>query len=210
MNMDLKQLVKLDSAHIQPASETLTRAFYDYSLFKYFYPDAEERQKYMPATFQGSIKRCLMFGEGYGTSPYMEGIVLWLPSKRVKLTFWQMLRCGKLGKVFKEKKEAIRKAKQFDDYVIPMHKKLMPEEHMYLWVLGIDPSFQGGGLTTRLVAPMLERLDRRHLPCFVETHAEKNVPIYQHFGFEILDESFLPGTEIGHWALGRKPAPVIH
>ncbi len=210
MSISFKELIKLNSSHIKPASETLVHAFYNYSLFTYFYPEISERERHMPSTFQCGIKRCLLFGEGYATSPYLEGIVLWLPSSRVRLTFWQMLRCGKMGHAFKEKRESTRKEKLFNDYAIPMHQRLMPQPHMYLWILGIDPAFQGGRFSTRLLAPMLDRLDRKRLPCFVETHAEINVPIYQHFGFEIMDESVVPGTDIGHWAMGRKPAPPIH
>ncbi len=205
MKAGFTQLIRLKKPDIAAAIETMVRAFRNYSLFTYFYPDMEERERRMPATFRCSIRRCLLYGEAYAISPYMEGVVLWLPSSKVAMTPWQTLRCGKVSLALTERPEVRRKTVSFNEYAVPMHRRLMPQEHMYLWILSVDPAFQGEGLTTRMLAPMLERLDRRGLPCFVETHAEENVPIYRHFGFEVLDESLLPGTQIGHWALARKP-----
>ena len=209
MESEIKQLLRLDRSQIEDAAETLARSFRDYSLFEYFYPELSEREKRMSPNFRCNIKRCLISGEAYATSSCMEGIALWLPSDNVEPTLWQKLRCGQIGLALTETRAALRKMKLFNDYILPLHKRLMPQKHMYLWILGVDPAFQGEHLTTRLLAPMLSRLDRQEIPCFVETHAEKNVPVYQHFGFEIMDKSILPGTQIGHWSLGRKPhAPI--
>jgi hypothetical protein len=51
---------------------------------------------------------------------------------------------------------------------------------------------------------MLERIDREHLPCFLETNTEKNVAIYRRFKFEVVSEDKIPGTEVTSFAMLRK------
>ena len=51
---------------------------------------------------------------------------------------------------------------------------------------------------------MFARIDREHLSCYLETLTEKNVPIYQHFGFKVAEESTIPSTDITIWAMLRE------
>ena len=39
---------------------------------------------------------------------------------------------------------------------------------------------------------------------YVETISEKNVPIYEHFGFRTVDKSTVPETQLVNWAMLRK------
>ncbi len=89
-------------------------------------------------------------------------------------------------------------------YVDDLHRKLVPYPHWYLQIIGVDPAYQGQGFSSQLVRPMLERIDREHLPCFLETNIEKNVAIYQRFGFGVVSEDEIPGTELMSFAMLRK------
>lgn len=200
-------LIRLDNTHINDAAETLANAFWNYPLNRYFYPDDVEQKKMTVSRFRSVVKRCVLYGEAYSTSDYMEGVVLWLPSKQLDMNIWQRLRSGDIGKQMKESKRAKERVYTYHRYTHMLHRQLVPVDHMFLWVIGVASDFQGNGLSSRLIRPMLSRLDEQNIPCFVETHAEKNVPLYQHFGFTIVDESVIPGTSLTHWALLRDPAP---
>jgi len=52
---------------------------------------------------------------------------------------------------------------------------------------------------------MLDRIQEEELPCYVDTMDEKNVNVYEHFGFELLERSAVPGTDLYNWALLMKP-----
>ena len=52
---------------------------------------------------------------------------------------------------------------------------------------------------------MFGQCDARKLPCFLFAHAERNVQLYQRFGFEVVDEARLPGAGIIDWAMVRAP-----
>ena len=95
-----------------------------------------------------------------------------------------------------------------DKYMENKHKELVPNKHWYLVVLAVDPQHQGKGYASRLLNEMLSEIDEEGLPCYLETDGEKNVSMYQHFGFEVVDEFVVPVTKDKVVAMLRKPKVV--
>jgi len=51
---------------------------------------------------------------------------------------------------------------------------------------------------------MLEKIDNTNaLPVFLETSTDINVKFYKRFGFEVMREEIVPGTDIRQWYLLR-------
>jgi ribosomal protein S18 acetylase RimI-like enzyme len=89
-------------------------------------------------------------------------------------------------------------------FVDNIHHKLLPCPHWYLQIIGVDPLYQGQGFTSRLVRPMLERIDSERMPCALDTNIDQNVAIYRRFGFEVISENKVPGTEVTSFFMLRK------
>jgi ribosomal protein S18 acetylase RimI-like enzyme len=68
----------------------------------------------------------------------------------------------------------------------PLHERLVPEPHYYLFVLGVDPSRQRHGLGSRLLEPGLSICDREHMRAYLETTREENLSFYARHGFEVV------------------------
>ena len=77
------------------------------------------------------------------------------------------------------------------------------EPHWYLAMLGVDPRHQGCGAGSALLAAQLERIDAEGLPVFLETTGRQNLPLYERFGFEILDEFQAPDGTWSVWPMLR-------
>lgn len=88
-------------------------------------------------------------------------------------------------------------------YIDARHKALAPFRHWNLLFLGVCPDCQGQGYSSLLLRPMLRRIEEEALPCFLETMDASNVPRYQHFGFQVIEKSLVPGTELTTWAMLR-------
>jgi hypothetical protein len=51
---------------------------------------------------------------------------------------------------------------------------------------------------------MLDRLDEKKMSCYLETLDEKNVSLYEHLGFTLIEESNIPETPLVSWAMLRE------
>jgi GNAT superfamily N-acetyltransferase len=62
-----------------------------------------------------------------------------------------------------------------------------------------DSIHQGKGWAGVLLRPVLAALDAVETACCLETQNPRNVPLYEHFGFNVKLHTRVPGTDVGHW-----------
>jgi len=194
MGSDLDGLVRLNETHTEQAAEQLARAFRNYPTFVYVYPDAGERQSRLPHFFKSMVHKGLLQGEVYATTPAMEGVSVWLPPGIP----------GGLSKVFEVDREAYERFAYYGQCVYTVRQKHAPAQHWFLELIGVVPESQGRGNAGRLLRPMLDRIDREGLPCYLDTEIDDNVALYQHFGFKVVDDMIVPRTEVRSWGMLRE------
>jgi GNAT superfamily N-acetyltransferase len=78
------------------------------------------------------------------------------------------------------------------------------EPHLYLALLGVEPSLQGQGLGSALLAPGLGLCDREGIPAYLETGKERNLAFYGRHGFVERARVDVPGGP-PVWTLWRDP-----
>jgi ribosomal protein S18 acetylase RimI-like enzyme len=201
-------LVRLSKDQIGPASELLTRAFFQDSKLTCLLPDEDMRKERGRYLFEFELRYGMRYGRVYATSPRLEGVAVWLPSERSEITFWRAFRSGGMTLQKRLGKESMDRLLAFSAFVDRCHRKHAPDPHCYLFFLGVDPAFQGKGFASRLLAPVLISLERKGIDCYLNTQNERNVPLYQHFGFRVVDREILPGTNIVHTGMLRRPAEI--
>ena len=204
MSTDLKDFVQLNKSHIKPATEVLTRAFRNDPMSKYFFADELKREKRLPHLFQYILSYCVRYGEVYATSSDLEGIAAWLTSDNHPMAFWRLIRSVPLSIMLSFGREGGARMRYLGEYIDAVHKRLAPFEHWFLQTIGVDPQFKGKGYAGRLLRPMFARIDEEGLPCYLETLDEANVPLYEHFGFRVLEKSTIPETKLTNWAMLRE------
>ncbi|MFP4395932.1 MAG: GNAT family N-acetyltransferase [Anaerolineales bacterium] len=198
-------LVRLTRAQIEPAARVLTRAFADEPLWEYFIPDAARRHQKIYYIFRLMVVYGVRYGEGYATSPDLEGVAVWLPSQRAKMSLWQQIQCGAIPAFFNLGLKTTARISATDAYIEETHERIAPFPHMYLSVIGVDPAHQGQGHASALLRPMFARLDEEGLPCYLETHTIPNLEIYQHYGFDVREEDTFPNSDTRYWIMIREP-----
>jgi ribosomal protein S18 acetylase RimI-like enzyme len=85
------------------------------------------------------------------------------------------------------------------------HKALVPYEHWYLQNIAVEPKEQGKGYGSLLIRNMTEKIDGTGLPIFLETNTEKAMSIYQRHGFEVIEHTIIPNTDVPLWCMLRQP-----
>jgi ribosomal protein S18 acetylase RimI-like enzyme len=203
MTSDSDTPIRLEKSQVKPASEVLARAFANDPELIRFVTEPLRRAELLRSMFRMVLFHAILNGEVYAVSPRLEGIAIWLPSGAPDISFWTMLRSGGLTLLFRGGWEFMQKMKQDEDFAGELRRRLAPDPHWYLAVLGVDPKFQGKGYASRLLKPMLARLEEEKIPGYLETTVEEYVSMYQHFGFEVIKEAVLPGSGTKMWVMLR-------
>lgn len=205
--MFIKSLYLLKKKDLKKASLMLTRAFHNDPLICLIYPDEEERKLYSPFLWEYLLRDGIRYGEVYAPTSIIEGTAKWLPPRKEHMNIWRSLRSGalKMGMMVSKQRDervlSIRKISEITDHILKLHKQLVPRPHWYLSNIGVDTEYQGKGIGSKLIKPMLKRIEDEGFPVFLETNFEGNVAIYEHFGFKVIDERILPETDIKNWAM---------
>jgi ribosomal protein S18 acetylase RimI-like enzyme len=198
------ELLRLTLKERNAGAAVLGRAFAEYELLRYYFHDETQRRAVADTFVFIALSVCLKYGEVYATSEKMEGVAAWLPPGRSPFGARQIIRSVPLSTLVRFARQGASRLRSYGAYVDKLHRKLVPYPHWYLQIIGVDPAHQGQGFSSRLLRPVLERIDRERLPCFLETNTVKNVTIYRRFGFEVISEDKLPGTEVTSFAMLRK------
>lgn len=209
--MVLKGLYLVQRKDIEKATMVLTRAFQEDPLVRLIYPNSEERMKFTPFLWRYLIKDGLKCGKVYSPTNKIEGVAKWLPPGKEHMGIWRSIRSGALSmgwamsKQKDERKRSTREIQQLTDIILKKHKEIMKEPHWYLANIGVDPKYQGKGYGSALIKPMLEYIEKEGYPVYLETNFQGNVGLYEHLGFEVIDEMKIPETEIINWGMIKKP-----
>lgn len=200
---ELKTLHRLQKAEIRPAAAMFARAFQNDALYAYLMPKTEGRERLLPLFFEFRLRFGLLYGEVYAASPLLEGAAIWLSSTHSAMTPLRMLRAGGLSLMRNAGSEIINRLRSLEDFAGQMRQRSAPAVYWHLSPIAVDPTCQGKGIASRLLRPFLARMEAEHTPCFLETQSEKNVAIYQHYGFRMVETGVIPGTAIPHFAMLR-------
>jgi len=197
--------IRLDKSQVRAAAQVLSRAFYDDPVFSYLIPDALQRRNKLHHLFETMVRYSVSYGEVYATSPNLEGIAVWLPSDRVEMTSWQGIRSGGLSIILKLGLRSTLRQLSLYDSMCSTHKCHILSPHWYLYLLGVEPELMGKGYASNLVKVVLNRTDRESLVCYLDNTNEKNLPMYQHYGFRVVEEYKVPKSGVSLWAMLREP-----
>ncbi len=78
--------------------------------------------------------------------------------------------------------------------------------HSHFGPFGVDPSLQGRGVGSLVLAEYTRRLDERREDAYLETDKPENVRLYKRFGFEVTGEADVIG--VPNWFMWRDKRAV--
>lgn len=204
----MNELVCLHRSDVKPASEVLSLAFQDYAILRYAFPDKSLRAKMVPCYCQVVLYYGVRYGEVYATSPALEGVAAWITSAYFPMTLWRIVRSVPMSVMRAFGKGGASRMNHPGEYIDAMHKRHAPFKHWFFLIIGVAPQFQGKGYSSKLMRPMLDRMDEEGWPCYTETMDERNVSLYEHFGFKVMEKLAIPDTDLTTWAMLRDAREV--
>jgi ribosomal protein S18 acetylase RimI-like enzyme len=195
----------LTLSDVEPAAQVLSQAFANDPLCVYILPSQKTRVKILYKFF-------LVYGElnignnrGYGIGDPLQGVAYWKSPTQENLS----ISLKSLGKViplfFTLYFAGYMRGKPITAQIDAMHKKYADEPHYYLDNLGVMPNAQGQKLSSKLLRPILQIADEQKVITYTDTVTRSNVAIYEHFGFQCVEECAVTNTGVTIWALRRPP-----
>jgi len=202
------ELLRLTLKERDAGTAVLGRAFTEYELLRYYFHNEIKRRAVADTFGFIALSVCLKYGEVYASSEKLEGVAAWLPPGKSPFGVRQIIRSVPPSILVRFGRQGAGRMRAYGRFVDNLHRRLVPYPHWYLQIIGVGPAYQGQGFCSRLLRPVLERIDSERMPCYLETNAVKNVAIYRRFGFEVVSEDKMPGMEVTAFAMLRKaPTP---
>jgi len=195
----MQGLYRLQKRDVPQAAEVLAKSFSDYPMFQYILGDrfsADSAKIFL----RFLIKYSVLYGEAYAPSREMEGVLLFTEYNENSFSLLRSLRAGALS-LMRFGSAVAKRFSEFDGMSTRIHKACVPEPHIYLIMIGVDPDKQGQGVGSGLIRPLLNLAQAKGYPVYLETHGDNNVAIYRNLGFSVVSEDTLPGTDIQQYAM---------
>ena len=179
-------------------------AYQDYPLHNWFTKGTYDK-KASKLTMQISLKTMTEDAIIYADSEEMNGFAAWLPFGFTGNKALPCLFNGGLKLMFHSGIGIIKRLMTYETYAMNLKKEFTDNYDWYLFNLSIKKDAQGKGIASKLMRPMLEFCDNEKMVAYLETNKEKNVSIYNHYGFELKREELIPKSTVMHYAMVRQP-----
>ena len=100
---------------------------------------------------------------------------------------------------------SLRSYREITEYMSSKIREIVPCGSWYLSIVGIAPQFQGQGLGSSLIKPVLSKLDGLGIPSYLETFTSRNKRFYERLGYQDVSAFMEPVTGCEYWVMIREP-----
>lgn len=176
---DPRDVVTAAASERERCTAALVAAFVDDPLLRWMLPDPAAYLAFFPKVLRFYGGRAFEHGAAYRSHDFA-ATALWLPpgvgpdEEALGAVVAEAVASERVGEVFAVL-EAVGRAHP-------------PAPHWFLPAIGVDPTRQGKGYGSSLLARALEPIDRAQAIAYLEASNPRNVPLYQRFGFEVVGE----------------------
>ena len=186
-------------------AEVAADAYRDYPLHNWFTKgkyDAKASELIMQISLRTMTEDAII----YADSEEINGFAVWLPFGFTGNKTFPFLFSGGLKLILHSGLGIIGRLLTYENYAMNLKKEFTDNYDWYLFNLSIKKEAQGKGIASKLMRPMLQFCDDEKMVAYLETNKEKNVGMYNHYGFELKKEEVIPKTNVMHYAMVREPS----
>jgi GNAT superfamily N-acetyltransferase len=179
----------------------LARAFDEDPPMQWFLPDERRRVELARLMFDVMLRRLHLVRDECWTTEDVVGGALWVPPGRWRLGFFSQMRL--LPSMIRVFGRGLGRAQRGLAVMDSGHPRV---RHYYLDSLGVAPEWQGRGLGSALMQPVLARCDREGVPAYLNAGSPRSRNLYLRHGFHVTEEFRLPEGGPPLWRMWREPA----
>ena len=191
---------KATLADVPRLAVALARAFDSDPPMRWFLSDAATRVERARRLFDVMLRRVHMSRDYCYTTADVVGGALWVPPGTWRLgVVDQVALLPGMLRVFGRSLARAQRG------LTVMESGHPSAPHYYLDSLGVAPEWQGKGLGSALMAPVLERCDSERMPAYLNAGSPRSRELYKRHGFHVTEEFRLPDDGPPLWRMWRDP-----
>jgi len=194
------QIRKITAEDIPVLVPLLAKSFAAQPLTRWMLGDDERAlrrgERVLKLDFENAFQYNLMF-----TTTGLQGAALWHPPDRTQTAWQGVMWLLKLIQIVGISRNLPAQLESFWKL-----EKLFPRiPNYYLSMLAVAAPFQGQGIGSALLQPVLKICDARGIIAYTVTDMEPNVVFYQKQGFRVKDVIPIPRACLKAWTMSREP-----
>lgn len=198
--MTFRQLTLSD---VELATQVLATSFEEDPLVSFILPNQKTRVQTVAKFFRAMLRLAIKNEFAFGVSEPLQGVAIWNFPDKPNLSVTPKDLLTFLPLLFSYYPIGAQKARAVFRQIETNHKTYASEPHFYLDNLGVLASARGKGLSSHLIRPFLQMADEQKVITYTDTVTKSNVALYEHFGFECVEQNFIENTGITVYALRR-------
>jgi ribosomal protein S18 acetylase RimI-like enzyme len=192
---------KAGPSDLDQVAKVLARAFYDDPHACWVLRHDATREMRLERGYAVGLRGLWLPQDECYTTAGVAGAAIWMRPGQTRIPMKQQLRLipamvGAYGREF------FRVARLLT-YLDSIHPH--EPDHWYLAFVGVAPDWQGRGLGSALIHPVLERCDADGTPAYLEASTERSRALYERNGFEVMMQYALWGGGPLGWQMWREP-----
>ncbi len=203
--MKIGSLYKVQEKDLSRCASIFAEAFDEDPLMYYFLKSENYQVEQIENIYKTTLKSAIELGHVYAISEELEGVSVWFPESNLKVPVFTFIKNGGLSLIWKNRPGILHTLLNYENYAVHLKKKHLDRPHWYLFAIAIQKKHQKKGYSKSLIEPFIDYTDVNEFPCYLETHNTSNIAYYKRFGFELVETGKLPGSNIKHHAMVRKP-----
>lgn len=199
-SIKMRDLYEMQRKDIDSFSEILAKGFEGYSLFEYFCDnkyDFNKMKLFWSVALAASYKKAYSISD----SEKLKGVAVFFPPEYRDIGIFSYLMAGGY-KLFG--KLNVVKMLKFDSFAAKIKRKYSDKNTWYIYSFAVLKDSRGKGIGSKLLKTMLEHFDNEKQNCYLETLKAENIVIYQHYGFKLMEEVKVPGSDMTLYAMLRE------
>jgi ribosomal protein S18 acetylase RimI-like enzyme len=199
----------LRGEEVAPASDMLARAFHEDPGGLIIEPDATLRPAALRALFAPVVRYAVPLGHvaaALDREGRIVGVATFLPPGHETPGDDELIASGLLDAVSAVPAAAERMGPMVG-FLEAQHAAAIGGGHWRLEFFGVDPSLQGAGVGSALIATGHAAADAAGGRTYLETFTAKNVGWYERRGYRVVIEGIVPDTTTRVWGMVREPVP---
>jgi len=178
-HFEIRSAQPSDAIHLAPM---LARAFEQDPFFNWILP-LHQQQRRRLAMFELIMHEADNLAGAEVTSN-LDACAIWKPTSGHKQSLREQLRLlPAFARIIGWTN--IPRGLRITEHMDALHRRFAPAPHVYLYMLGVEPTVQRRGFGAALLEAGLSRCDREQHRVYLETGRQDNVAFYERHGFKL-------------------------